>query len=190
MRSSHFPGLCANSFNIYWVPRFNSTKVGKLSTDHVLHCFLVCCSVRFVQDDTNQPLWPAWPLVKPRRLWHTHSIEISEISKVLMFFFTCRRMGFYVNLRTVFCCFYPQAGKRWKGGFTSPFRIITGYQNCITMFHVLILFLFLHSHAYNLLDWSKICAGLHSSSPFELKISLKFLFFILNHCFSLAFLIP
>jgi hypothetical protein len=33
--------------------------------------------------------------------------------KVLMFFFTCCRMGFYVNLRTVFCfVFYPKERKK------------------------------------------------------------------------------
>jgi hypothetical protein len=49
---------------------------------------------------------PGFTLAKYAWIWEKHSLEISIFHKVLMFFFTCRRMGFYVNLRTVFCLFF------------------------------------------------------------------------------------
>jgi hypothetical protein len=54
-----------------------------------------------------RPLWPTRPLVK-RKICGVASInpyfQLYK-HKVLMFFFTCCRMRFYVTLWTVFFCF-------------------------------------------------------------------------------------
>ncbi len=87
-----------------------------------------------------KPLWPAWPLVKPRRLWHTHSIEISEISKVLMGFFYLPQDGILCQPTDGFFCFVSSRRKEMKRRFYFSLwrrfypRIMTEYQNCITIF--------------------------------------------------------